>query len=530
MKKRLLSILLALCMVLALLPGTAFAATSVPDWYFLFAIIKNVDADFTGDNGVTTHTKYTMTQEEIDFARDSAEKFEVYMNRLGVMRAHIDIIELDGPVTKLAKSTYGSWISPSEAAPLLNGKVDLDRYDHVFCVSSLNVGTYYLGLTGAPFENGTGLSFMQLKNRDYVRTLSPYNYLALAYAHELLHYMEQLCKKWGKEFDVHGICKRFYNENYYVEDCYTKIILNQIKGDAKTGTGVFPAAWQYSPRVFRTARELTIPNGVTSIGYDAFDSCDNLESVVVSGSVTSLGDYAFYKCRNLKSVTISSSVTSIGYAAFYGCDSIRDVYYTGTQAQWKAIQISDFNSALTKANIHYSGVPTGSSNASTAFTDVPGWCANEAGWAVQKGITNGTGNNQFSPNRTCTDAEILTFLYRAAGEHKAASSSPFTVASYYQDAIDWAYEQGLINGSFRADNPCTRANAVSYIWKALGSKPAGASGSGFTDVASNAGYAGAVAWAVANGITQGTGDGSTFSPNNVCSRGEIVAFLYRAYA
>lgn len=539
MRKKCLAMLLAVVLAAGLLPGTAFAADDLPDWYFLFAIIKNVDTDCDNGDGVFTHTKYTMTQYEADFARDQIKAFEKYMNDLGVMRVHADVVELDGPVTNLTPASYegsnlGSYLAVEQAAPLLKaGGIDLNKYDHVTCVASLNVDTRgYLGVTGAAFENGTGGSFINLRNREYVqRNLSSSNDLMIAYTHEFLHFMEQMCRKWGVKFDVHKICKTFYNEKYYVEETYTKIILNQIRGNAETGTGVFPTAWRYSPRVLRSARELTVPDGAASVGYDAFDSYNDLESVVIPGSVVSLEDYAFYKCSGLKSVTIPASVTSIGYAAFWGAN-IKDVYYTGTRAQWNAIRIGEFNAALTGANIHYSSAVSNPGATTPAFTDVPAWCANEAGWAVRNGITKGTNGSgtTFSPDRTCTDAEILTFLHRAAGGRKAASPSPFTVESYYQDAVDWAYEQGLIGASFRADALCTRAAAVSYIWRARGSGPSNASNSRFTDVPSNANYAGAVSWAVENGVTAGTGDGSTFSPNKTCSRGEIVTLLYRAYA
>lgn len=164
------------------------------------------------------------------------------------------------------------------------------------------------------------------------------------------------------------------------------------------------------------------------------------------------------------------------------------------------------------------------------FTDVPDWCAKEANWAVENGITKGTGGNQFTPNRTCTDVEILTMLYRAAGEQKAAVSSPFVVESYFQDAVDWAYETKLIDDSFVPGASCNRASALRYIWQACGSDSPSAEGS-FTDVDPDADYADAVSWAVENGITNGTNtSGTTFSPTRTCNRGEIVTFLYRAYA
>ena len=120
MKKRLLSLLLALTLCLGLLPVTASAA-NLPDWYFLFAIFNSVDANGKDKDGKTGRAKYTMPREEIDFIQEEIRDFEEYMNQVGVMRAHIDVIEIDTTVTKLGDSIYGSWLEAEQAAPLLKG-------------------------------------------------------------------------------------------------------------------------------------------------------------------------------------------------------------------------------------------------------------------------------------------------------------------------------------------------------------------------------------------------------------------------
>ena len=167
-------------------------------------------------------------------------------------------------------------------------------------------------------------------------------------------------------------------------------------------------------------------------------------------------------------------------------------------------------------------------NSVPAFTDVPSWCAKEAQWAVEQGITNGAGGaTTFAPTLECTHDQILTFLWRAEGK-PAAAKAPVTAASYYQDAIDWAYEKGFIDNSFQPSAPCTRAQAVWYIWKALG-EPNASKAAAFTDVDAGADYAAAVSWAVEKGVTKGYGGEDTFAPDRVCGRGEIVCFLHRAY-
>lgn len=154
-------------------------------------------------------------------------------------------------------------------------------------------------------------------------------------------------------------------------------------------------------------------------------------------------------------------------------------------------------------------------------------------WAVEKGITTGTSATTFSPNASCTRAQIVTFLWRANGspEPKTASN-PFTdvaANAYYCKAVLWAVENGITTGTsattFSPDAPCTRAQGVTFLWRANGSKAASAAAS-FTDVASDAYYAPAVAWAAEQNVTGGVGNG-LFSPDTTCTRAQNVSMLYR---
>ena len=169
------------------------------------------------------------------------------------------------------------------------------------------------------------------------------------------------------------------------------------------------------------------------------------------------------------------------------------------------------------------------------FNDVkPGdYFYDAVNWAVEKGITTGTSATTFSPNASCTRAQIVTFLWRASGspEPKTASN-PFTdvaANAYYFKAVLWAVENGITTGTsattFSPDAPCTRAQGVTFLWRANGSKAASAAAS-FTDVASDAYYAPAVAWAAEQNVTGGVGNG-LFSPDTTCTRAQNVSMLYR---
>lgn len=168
-------------------------------------------------------------------------------------------------------------------------------------------------------------------------------------------------------------------------------------------------------------------------------------------------------------------------------------------------------------------------SSASAFSDVAAgaYYADAVKWAVEKGITSGTTTTTFSPNNTCTTAQILTFLWRANGSPAPTGKNAAVPAGqYYTDAANWALEKGLTD-NFNADTPATRAATVTYLWKLAG-KPA-AEAAAFTDVDAGAEYAQAVAWAVKKGVTAGT-SATTFAPGNTCTRGQIVTFLHRSLA
>lgn len=150
-------------------------------------------------------------------------------------------------------------------------------------------------------------------------------------------------------------------------------------------------------------------------------------------------------------------------------------------------------------------------------------------WAVGRGITNGTSESAFSPHSPCTNAQILTFLWRAEGSPVVNISNPFSDISsgvFYQAAL-WSYATGLKSGTlWNGNQPCSRAQAVYYMWALAGRPDAGINR--FTDVPADAYYDKAVSWAVQKGVTSGTTQ-NTFSPDNICSRAQIVTFLFRAH-
>lgn len=249
-------------------------------------------------------------------------------------------------------------------------------------------------------------------------------------------------------------------------------------------------------------KSVVMKDGVTSIGDIAFFECSSLtaidvdsgntnyrsvdgvlfsgdmtkllrypagktaQSYAVPSGVTSIGGYAFENCYNLISVTIPDSVTSIGYYAFFECSSLEDVYYGGSEEDWGDISIGFNNNNLTGATIHFEIKLFNDVSDSGEYYYAPVY------WAVEKKITKGTGDNQFSPEDGCTRAQVVTFLWRYEGKPRVSGSTPFTDVNrseYYASAVLWAVQKkvtlGTSDTTFEPENTCTRAQVVTFLYR-----------------------------------------------------------------
>jgi hypothetical protein len=309
-----------------------------------------------------------------------------------------------------------------------------------------------------------------------------------------------------------------------------------------SGNGVLERAFSDSDNV----RTVVIHPGITSIYGDPtygapLGNLHNLVNVGIPNTVTYIGREAFSNSvKTLKSIRIPDSVTAMGDYPFP--TSLTDIYYSGTQEQWNSIDLlndyrgPEYYFEENEPPTEYSLNPITVHYGASVFDDVLN--ANDfyytpVYWAADSGITKGTSKILFSPDLECTRAQIVTFLWRANGSPDVAVSNEFTDVSsdqYYAKAVAWAVQQGITVGTsdttFSPDMPCTRAQAVTFLWRANESPSASAS-SKFNDVDSSQYYADAVNWAVKNNITAGTSD-AIFSPDVVCTRAQIVTFIYRA--
>lgn len=294
---------------------------------------------------------------------------------------------------------------------------------------------------------------------------------------------------------------------------------------------------------FGRCRDLTTvtfrPDSNTDIGNFAFSDCEGLVTVTLPNS-GSLGEFCFSPqalvgSHRVKSVTVPAGVAAV-WSAF-----VDDEYLEGTVETVYGVPASTAEYWATRSNgvtfvpIALRTPPHPSSPRSPRSPPRPGstTCPRYVVrgpllWAVEKNVTLGTGDGVFSPTAECTQIQILTFLWRAAGrpDSNVTLSVAVTENAGYAGAARWATEKKMIDGSFAPNAPC-RGTAIKFIRQALGASKTG-SASSFSDVAAGTVYAEVVSWAVEKGITMGTSD-TTFEPNKLCDRIQIVTLLYWAY-
>lgn len=265
--------------------------------------------------------------------------------------------------------------------------------------------------------------------------------------------------------------------------------------------------------------DVRLPGLLTAIPIRTLSNCSSLEEVSIPRGVTSINGSAFDSSRNLKTVTIPATVTEIGSSAFQFCYALEDVWYGGTAQQWIALKVGSDNQYLTGANVHFSEPVVG-------LTDVLSndYYADAVVWALANGITAGTSDTTFSPNATVTRAQAVTFLWRAAGSPQPSSTvSPFRDVAdpgqYYYIPVLWAAEQGITGGvsadSFGPNLTLAYDQIFTFLCKAAGDS---LSGSDWSSAAVN--------WAQSSGLT----DGLAFQARNSCPRSDVIYCLWKQMA
>ena len=264
---------------------------------------------------------------------------------------------------------------------------------------------------------------------------------------------------------------------------------------------------------------------ITSVGEYAFSGSD-LEMIELPASLAWVGKEAFANCAALNAVTFNGDAPVFGVNAFENTTAI--AWYPNWNGTWTSQVLQNYGGTITWMPLK--GLP---------FVDVPedSFYYDPVAWALEKGITTGTDATHFSPNNECQRAAVVTFLWRAAGSPEPESTvNPFldvVPSDFYYKAVMWAVEQKITNGlddtHFGPFAFCNRAQVVTFLYRAMGSPAVSGLNNPFTDVASDAWYLGPVLWAVDRGITNGL-SATTFGPDSICNRAQIVTFLYRTMA
>ena len=298
---------------------------------------------------------------------------------------------------------------------------------------------------------------------------------------------------------------------------------------------------------------VTFPDGLTSIGEEAFTDCAGLTSVTLPDGLTSIGDYAFCDCTGLTSVTFPNGLTSIGEGAFEDCSRLISVVIPDSVVQigtaafgfyfdrfWNDCREENFTiygykGTAAQTYAQENGIKFVPLDPQSGFADAkPKQYYYEAMlWALGRGITSGTSRVTFSPNDTCTRGQVMTFLYAAKGKPEANwDNNPFVdvkKSKFYYKPVLWAVQNGITSGMdathFQPNGGCTRAQVVTFLWAMRGKPEPKAGNNPFTDIKKSNWYYKAVLWASQNGITSGV-DATHFGPNQTCTRGQVVTFLY----
>ena len=323
-------------------------------------------------------------------------------------------------------------------------------------------------------------------------------------------------------------------EKFVIPDSVKEITASSFEGCDKLSEVKLPSGLTAIRKdAFKNCVALTavdLPASVTVIGAYAFANCTALVELVLPESVKTIGSSAFENCSSIATVSAPVSLRSVGVDAFRRCSSLQTVYYAGSEGGWiERVDVASGNSALTDAEFVFAK--------KSAFSDVPdaSYFADSVIWAVENGITEGTGKGRFSPDAGCTRGQVVTFLWRAEGcPEPSSGKNPFSDVSesdYFFKAVLWAVEKGIRKGTsitaFSPDATCTRGQIVTCLWRAVGSPEQKSVGNPFSDVNNSHYFAVAVLWALGENVTKGTTD-STFSPDNTCTRAQVVTFLCRA--
>ena len=697
MKKRVLSLLLVLLMVVSLVPISALADRSNTDVAYA---VERGNIYFDKAKGTITDCDGSVTKASIPAEIDGVAVTSIGEDAF-LSCTSLTGVTIPNSVTRIGDRAFRNCTSLA-SIDIPNSVTDIGNFAFSGCTSlaSIDIPNSVTSIGFSAFSGCTSLASIDIPN-----SVTSIGFSAFRGCTSLA------------SIDIPNSVTSI--GNYAFQGCTSLASIDLPNSVTSTGDYAFQGCTSLTnvdlkscsyirEKAFQgctSLKNVTFSANLSSIGDFSFEGCTSLETINVN-KVSSIGNSAFSGCTALTTVYLPTSVKTIGNGAFRYCTSLADVYYAGDAAQWNAIKIEPYNEPLTGATIHYGGTahthsytaavtaptcteqgyttytcscgdsyksdykdalghdykngactrcgakdpgvtpphthdyksvvtkptctergytehvcscgssyktdytaalghdyknglctrcgakdpsahthdykatvtkPTCTERGYTTytcsvcgdsykgsyvdplghdykngtctrcgvkdpnykpqadFTDVAAgsYCYDAVQWAVANGITNGTDATHFSPNAGCTRGQVVTFLWRAAGEPTVGGNVGFVdvaPGSYCYEAVKWAVANGITKGTdathFSPNETCTRGQVVTFLYRAEG-EPAVGGNVGFVDVAAGSYCYNAVQWAVANGITKGT-DTTHFSPSATCTRGQVVTFLYRA--
>ena len=346
----------------------------------------------------------------------------------------------------------------------------------------------------------------------------------------------------AKKLNDLGYDSCFYNAGKNVTNGIAVTFGNEV---TRIPRYLFKCDQNYYARI----KSVKMGSAVTLVAGGAFENCLDLSRVTWGSNLVTVSDAAFKNCQSISTISLPASVAEVGYQAFCSCKNLirldvnnpkctlygnKDTLGVPGTAVIYGYRNSTAQTYATKYG--YSFVALDTAPQPLPFTDVPSgtYYYDAVRWAVENNVTSGTSATTFSPDEGCTRAQVVTFLWRAAGKPDPASSkSPFSdvkEGAYYYNAVLWAVEKGITNGTsgttFSPDETCTRAQIVTFLWRYEEQPAPAGTNNPFADVKPSAYFGSAVLWAVEKGITNGT-SATTFDPEDTCTRAQVVTFLYR---